>query len=52
MSSISYNQAAGSVTFQPGLTWGDALTALEPHGVAVAGGRVKLVMLLAIEIES
>ncbi|KAG6826986.1 hypothetical protein H0H92_013648 [Tricholoma furcatifolium] len=39
MNAISYNAAAGSVTLQPGLTWGDALTYLEPYGVAVAGGR-------------
>ncbi|KAJ7250592.1 hypothetical protein C8J57DRAFT_1354339 [Mycena rebaudengoi] len=40
MRHISYNAAGGCVTFQPGLTWGQALDFLEPHGVAVAGGRV------------
>ncbi|KAF8961743.1 hypothetical protein BDZ97DRAFT_1827773 [Flammula alnicola] len=43
MSAISYDPGSSSVTFQPGLTWGDALNALEPHGVAVAGGRVSTV---------
>ncbi|KAJ7683029.1 FAD-binding domain-containing protein [Mycena rosella] len=40
MRNISHDQASSSVTFQPGLTWGEALDALEPLGVAVAGGRV------------
>jgi hypothetical protein len=40
MSAISYDAESSCVTFQPGLTWGDALNALEPYGVAVAGGRV------------
>ncbi|KAJ6595860.1 FAD-binding domain-containing protein [Mycena vulgaris] len=40
MRNVSYDAASSSVTFQPGLTWGEALDALEPHGVAVAGGRV------------
>ncbi|KAG6901265.1 hypothetical protein C0995_014383 [Termitomyces sp. Mi166 len=40
MNNISYDSKTRSVTFQPGVSWGQALDALERHGVAVAGGRV------------
>ncbi|KAJ7485296.1 hypothetical protein FB451DRAFT_1127443 [Mycena latifolia] len=43
MHNISYNAASSSVTFEPGIRWGQALDFLEPHGVAVAGGRVHTV---------
>jgi hypothetical protein len=44
MRNISYDAAGGSVTLEPGITWGQALDFLEPLGVAVAGGRVRCVL--------
>lgn len=47
MSAISYDAASSSVTFEPGMTWGEALNFLEPYGVGVAGGRARLVLCFA-----
>ena len=40
MASVTYNEARDTVTLQPGIRWGEALTALEPFGVGVLGGRL------------
>ncbi|KAJ7672612.1 FAD-binding domain-containing protein [Mycena polygramma] len=40
MSAVSYDPAKDSITLEPGTHWHDALTVLEPHGVAPVGGRV------------
>ncbi|KAJ7730429.1 hypothetical protein B0H16DRAFT_1677064 [Mycena metata] len=39
-SSVTYNEQNQTATFGSGLIWDDVYTALEPHGVIVAGGRV------------
>ncbi|KAJ7020919.1 FAD dependent oxidoreductase [Mycena alexandri] len=39
-SSVTYNNKSGTADIGPGLTWDQVYTALEPHGVVVAGGRV------------
>ena len=40
MKAISYNATSNSITLQPGIRWGEALTQLESHGVAPLGGRL------------
>lgn len=40
MNSVSYDATKDLVTVQPGIRWGEVLEALEPHGVAVMGGRL------------
>ncbi|KIM38580.1 hypothetical protein M413DRAFT_447790 [Hebeloma cylindrosporum] len=40
MKDVSYDPASDSITLQPGIHWGEALTALEPLGVAPLGGRL------------
>ncbi|KAJ7727580.1 FAD dependent oxidoreductase [Mycena metata] len=39
-SSVTYNSTNATADIGPGLIWDDVYTALEPHGVVVAGGRV------------
>ncbi|KAJ7136835.1 FAD-binding domain-containing protein [Mycena epipterygia] len=39
MSNVSYSPATETITVQPGVHWGDAMTAVEPYGVSVIGGR-------------
>ncbi|KAJ7184626.1 FAD-binding domain-containing protein [Mycena filopes] len=40
MKNVSYNQVSDSITLEPGVHWQEAVTALEPFGVAPVGGRV------------
>jgi len=40
MKDVSYDPASDSITLQPGIHWGEALTALGPLGVAPLGGRL------------
>ncbi|KAJ7590537.1 FAD-binding domain-containing protein [Mycena floridula] len=40
MKDVSYDPIRDTVTLQPGSTWGEVISALEPLGVAVMGGRV------------
>ncbi|KAJ7704349.1 hypothetical protein B0H17DRAFT_1039337 [Mycena rosella] len=40
MKNASYDKVADSITLQPGIHWLEAVTALEPYGVAPVGGRV------------
>ncbi|KAF7297505.1 FAD-binding domain-containing protein [Mycena indigotica] len=40
MQSLSYDAPSHSVTFEPGIHWGNATAALSQFGVAVVGGRV------------
>ena len=46
MKDVSYDPASDSITLQPGIHWGEALTALEPLGVAPLGGRLGSVNIL------
>ncbi|KAJ7652381.1 FAD-binding domain-containing protein, partial [Mycena polygramma] len=39
MSNVSYNSTTDTVTVQPGVHWGDAMAAVESHGVSVIGAR-------------
>lgn len=43
MKNVSYNPLKDSISLEPGPSWGEALSVLEPHGVAPLGGRVRLV---------
>lgn len=40
MRGVSYDAAKDTITLQPGVRWGEALTDLEPLGVAPMGGRL------------
>ncbi|KAF8154432.1 hypothetical protein B0H34DRAFT_660706 [Crassisporium funariophilum] len=40
MKNVSYNATSDTITLQPGVHWGEALTQLEPLGVAPMGGRL------------
>ncbi|KAF8649064.1 hypothetical protein AX16_006037 [Volvariella volvacea WC 439] len=40
MKNVTYNEARNTVTLQPGIHWGEAISALEPYGVTVMGGRL------------
>ncbi|KAH9476278.1 putative FAD-linked oxidoreductase [Psilocybe cubensis] len=40
MKNVSYDATKDTITLQPGIHWGEALTALEPLGVAPLGGRL------------
>ena len=40
MKDVSYDPTSDSITLQPGIHWGEALTALAPLGVAPLGGRL------------
>ncbi|KAH6901569.1 hypothetical protein BKA70DRAFT_1196861 [Coprinopsis sp. MPI-PUGE-AT-0042] len=40
MRGVSYDSAKDTITLQPGIRWGEALTELEPLGVAPMGGRL------------
>nr|AGK29874.1 FAD-binding protein [Volvariella volvacea] len=40
MKEVSYNSAKNTVTLQPGIHWGEAITALEPYGITIMGGRL------------
>lgn len=40
MKDVTYNPQNDSITFQPGVSWEDAIAAVEPHGVAPLGRRV------------
>jgi len=40
MRNVSYDPAKDSIILEPGVHWHDAVTALEPFGVAPVGGRV------------
>ncbi|KAJ7178008.1 FAD-binding domain-containing protein [Mycena filopes] len=40
MQNVSYDPTSDSITLEPGTHWHDAVTALEPYGVAPVGGRV------------
>ncbi|KAJ6532965.1 FAD-binding domain-containing protein [Mycena capillaripes] len=39
MNNTSYNTLTDTITVQPGVHWGDAMDAVEAHGVSVIGGR-------------
>ena len=39
MKNVSYDSTKDTITLQPGVHWGEALTQLEPLGVAPMGGR-------------
>ncbi|KAJ7151920.1 FAD-binding domain-containing protein [Mycena crocata] len=39
MKNASYSPATDTITVQPGVHWGDVMTAVEPYGVSVVGGR-------------
>ncbi|KAJ6595028.1 FAD-binding domain-containing protein [Mycena vulgaris] len=39
MTNVSYSPVTDTITVQPGVHWGDAMAAIEPHGVSVIGGR-------------
>lgn len=41
MASVSFDATESSITLQPGVHWGDALSAVEPFGVAPLGGRLR-----------
>ncbi|KAF9069630.1 FAD-binding domain-containing protein, partial [Rhodocollybia butyracea] len=43
MNNISYNQGTDTISVEPGLTWGEATSAMEPFGVAPVGGRASSV---------
>ncbi|EKM75429.1 hypothetical protein AGABI1DRAFT_46439 [Agaricus bisporus var. burnettii JB137-S8] len=40
MKSITYDESRNRATIQPGVRWGEALSQLEPYGVAPMGGRL------------
>ncbi|PPQ79462.1 hypothetical protein CVT25_002624 [Psilocybe cyanescens] len=40
MKNVSYDSTRDTITLQPGIHWGEALSALEPLGVAPLGGRL------------
>ena len=40
MTSVTYSASKDTITLQPGVHWEDAIAALEPYGVAPAGGRI------------
>ncbi|KAF7297479.1 FAD-binding domain-containing protein [Mycena indigotica] len=40
MQSVVYDKPSHSVTFEPGIHWGNATSQLSQYGVAVVGGRV------------
>ncbi|KDR79387.1 hypothetical protein GALMADRAFT_93288 [Galerina marginata CBS 339.88] len=40
MNSVSYDSVKDTITLQPGIHWDDALTQLQPLGVAPLGGRL------------
>ncbi|KAF4609548.1 hypothetical protein D9613_012318 [Agrocybe pediades] len=40
MKNVSYNATSDTITLQPGIHWGEALTQLQPLGVAPLGGRL------------
>ena len=40
MKDVTYNPQNDSITLEPGVSWEDAIAAVEPHGVAPLGGRV------------
>jgi len=40
MAAISYSPTKDTITLQPGVRWGDAVTQMEPFGVAPMGGRL------------
>ncbi|KAJ7645194.1 FAD-binding domain-containing protein [Mycena polygramma] len=39
MTNTTYNPSTDTITVQPGVHWGDAMNAVEAHGVSVIGGR-------------
>ncbi|KAJ7467511.1 FAD-binding domain-containing protein [Mycena latifolia] len=39
MTNVSYSPVNDTITVLPGVHWGDAMTAIEPYGVSVIGGR-------------
>ncbi|KAJ7463550.1 FAD-binding domain-containing protein [Mycena latifolia] len=39
MTNVSYSPVTETVTVLPGVHWGDAMTAVEPYGISVIGGR-------------
>lgn len=39
MKNVTFNRRTDTITLDPGVRWGEALSALEPHGVAPVGGR-------------
>ncbi|KAJ7136833.1 FAD-binding domain-containing protein [Mycena epipterygia] len=41
MVDVSYNSATDTITLQPGVHFGDAMTAVQSYGVSVIGGRAK-----------
>jgi FAD/FMN-containing dehydrogenase len=43
MQNVSYDLEKDTIMLQPGVRWKDAISALEPYGVAPLGGRVGLV---------
>lgn len=40
MKNVTYDPTSDTITLQPGIHWGEALTQLEPLGVAPLGGRL------------
>ncbi|KAJ7075111.1 FAD-binding domain-containing protein [Mycena belliarum] len=40
MKNVSYDAVKDSIVLEPGIHWEEAITALEPYGVAPVGGRV------------
>ncbi|KAF8900716.1 hypothetical protein CPB84DRAFT_1680358 [Gymnopilus junonius] len=40
MQNVSYDAVKDTITLEPGIHWGDALTQLQPLGVAPMGGRL------------
>jgi FAD/FMN-containing dehydrogenase len=40
MKNVGYDAEKDSVNLEPGVRWGDAVSALESKGVAPVGGRV------------
>ncbi|KAJ7463568.1 FAD-binding domain-containing protein [Mycena latifolia] len=39
MTNVAYSPMTDTITVLPGVHWGDAMTAVEPYGVSVIGGR-------------
>jgi hypothetical protein len=40
MQNVTYDPISDTITLEPGIHWGDALTQLSPLGVAPLGGRL------------
>lgn len=50
MANASYSPVTDTITVQPGVHWGDAMTAVEPFGVSVIAGRARYETRTAITI--